>query len=150
MSVSASAVGPVVLLVEDNPADARLVAEALAERCPAAELRVAANADEALGHLAEVASGRARRPSLVLLDLNLPGRPGTEVLQVIRGHHDLAALPVVVLTSTVAPAEVGELDVLGADDVVRKPLGVDAFYNLIEGLCGKWLVGDAQPEAPRA
>lgn len=131
-----------VLLVEDNPADARLVEEVLGEVCPHAGLHVVSDAGQALRHVERVIASQEPRPHLILLDINLPGLPGTEVLGAIRAHEALAALPVVVLTSTSAPAELDRLGKLGADSVATKPLGVDAFYGLIEGLCRRWLIED--------
>jgi CheY-like chemotaxis protein len=90
-----------ILLVEDNPGDVALVERALRTWSTPAKLSVAASGEQAIDHLR-----RARSlPSLALLDLNLPGLGGYEVLAEIKRDPELRSLPVIVLSGSTDPAE---------------------------------------------
>ncbi|MCP2094539.1 two-component system, unclassified family, response regulator [Actinosynnema pretiosum] len=119
-----------VLLVEDDPGDALLVAEALVDR--PVELHVVRDGAEALEFL--LRSGRysqAPKPNLVLLDLNLPGLSGHEVLEQIKADPGLRSLPVVVFTSSAAEADLLASYRLRANAYVRKPLTADSFTEVV-------------------
>ncbi len=135
---------PRVLLVEDNPADARLVEEALAERFPQAVLELETSGDAALERLAGIHGG-GLPPDLILLDLNLPGRHGREVLQAVKQHPLTRAIPVVILSSTASAKETAELYDLHANLVATKPLDIEPFYDLVERICLNWI--PLQPKA---
>jgi two-component system, chemotaxis family, response regulator Rcp1 len=125
-----------ILLVEDNPGDARLVRLALAEALPSARLSVAADGEAALTRLREA----GEPPDLVLLDLNLPGLSGHEVLAAVRASEDpaLRRLPVVVLSSSRAEADVARSYELGASSHLAKPGDVDALFAQVETLARYW------------
>ena len=127
---------PCVLLVEDNPGDARLMRIAFAEALPGADLVVVGDGDAALGVLR---SGPA--PDLVLLDLNLPRMAGHEVLAALRasGDGDVSRVRVIMLTASGAPEEAARSRALGADGHVVKPAGVDDLFELVTGLGRDWL-----------
>jgi len=88
---------PRILLVDDNPGDARLVAEAFRAVAPAAVLSVAADGVEALQRLrCEGKYATAPAPDLILLDLRMPGKNGFEVLAEVKQDPHLRSIPVVV------------------------------------------------------
>ncbi len=119
-----------VLLVDDSPADARLVAEAL--RSDATELHVATDGREALAFLRrEEPYAAAPRPDLVLLDLRLPGADGKEVLAEVKRDPALRRTPVVVLSTSAAERDVRAAYDLQANAYVTKPLELDAYCEAV-------------------
>ena len=125
-----------ILLVEDNPGDAQLVRLALAEVLPSARLSVASDGEAALARLREA----GEPPDLLLVDLNLPGLSGHEVLAAVRSSDDAALrrLPVVVLSSSRAQSDVVASYELGASSHLAKPGDVDALFELVETLARYW------------
>lgn len=122
-----------VLLVEDSDADARLVELALGEvRVPTRVHRVADGAAAlAFLHRHGVFSS-APRPDLVLLDLNLPGIDGREVLRAIKADGVLRRIPVVVFTSSSDADDVRQAYDNHANCFVTKPANVDDFLRVID------------------
>src|SRR3954470_11722160 len=146
--VTAPQCGPVqrILLVEDNPGDAQLVRMAFAEALPSARVSVATDGEAALASLREEGP-----PDLLLLDLNLPRLSGHEVLESVRADDGLRRLPVVVLSSSQAEADVTRSYELGASSHVAKPGDVDALFALVETLARYWFGAVTLPggTAPR-
>jgi chemotaxis family two-component system response regulator Rcp1 len=124
-----------ILLAEDNPGDAQLVRIALTEALPSARLSVVGDGEAALSRLRE-----GDPPDLVLLDLNLPRLSGHEVLAAVRAADDptVRRLPIVVLTSSQAAADVERSYELGASSHVAKPPDVDALFSVIETIARYW------------
>ena len=122
-----------LLLVEDNPGDAQLVRMAFAEALASARVSVVTDGEAALARLREEGP-----PDLLLLDLNLPGLTGHEVLESIRTDAALRRLPVVVLSSSDAEADVTRSYELGANSHIAKPGDVDALFALAETLARYW------------
>lgn len=120
-----------ILLAEDNPADVYLIEEALREHGVPFELNVAEDGEQALLMLAD----HSTKPDLLLLDLNMPKRGGSEVLESLQG----SAMPVIVLTSSDSPADKVEALRLGAVHYIRKPTGLDDFLAI--GATIKRIVG---------
>jgi CheY-like chemotaxis protein len=135
-----------ILLVEDNPGDAQLVRMAFAEALPSARVSVVTDGEAALVRLRDEGP-----PDLLLLDLNLPRLSGHEVLQEIRADAALRRLPVVVLSSSEAEADVTRSYELGANSHVAKPGDVDALFALAETLARYWFGAVTLPggTAPR-
>jgi len=106
------------------------VREALEEHGVACELIVISDGDRAIRFVQEVDAHRAKCPDLVIIDLNLPKRPGRDVLQSIRQSVECRAATVVVLSSSDAPRDVAEALELGASKYMRKPLHLDEFLAL--------------------
>jgi CheY-like chemotaxis protein len=129
-----------VLVVEDNPPDARLIGELLRSGPLAKTVHIVGSGDEAVSFLRRRgAHANAPRPQLVVLDLNLPGCDGRDVLTEIKNDPELRAIPVVILTTSVAPTDVQIAYELYANAYVVKPVGLDAFANLILALEEFWL-----------
>jgi chemotaxis family two-component system response regulator Rcp1 len=129
-----------ILLVEDNPADVRLTIEALHEEGVTGRMHVARDGEEALAFLRREDPYRAApRPSMVLLDLNLPRMNGREVLEQLKRDADLGTIPVVVLTTSTARSDILRSYELHANSYVVKPLDLDEFQAAIRSIKGFWL-----------
>ncbi len=129
-----------ILLVEDNPADMRLVREAMNECATSAKLHWVADGDAALDYLHRRGVHTAAvPPDLVLLDLNLPGVSGKEVLCEIKRDPQLGSIPVVVLTSSAAREDVLDTYRAHGNAYMVKPTDFDAYVALVERIQTYWL-----------
>jgi CheY-like chemotaxis protein len=121
-----------VLLAEDDPADELITREAFQDNKIGNTLHVVRDGQEALDFLfRRGAHVDAVRPDLILLDLNLPKYDGREVLQLIKNDEDLAAIPVVVLTTSSAEEDILRSYRLHANAYVTKPVDLDQFIAAI-------------------
>ncbi len=130
-----------LMLIEDNPADMRLVQEALTESQLPVVLHWMRSGEQALARLRhEGGDGDegGSRPDLVLLDLNLPGLGGQEVLAAIKQDPALLSIPVVVLTSSSALADVLEAYRFHANAYMVKPDDFQAFLALVGQIHSYW------------
>ena len=129
-----------ILLVEDNPADVRLTQEALKEGKVRNNLFVARDGIEAIEYLRRVGKhANATRPDLVLLDLNLPRKDGREVLSDIKNDPELKSIPVVVLTTSSADADIFKSYNLHANCYITKPVDLDQFVKVVKSIDDFWL-----------
>lgn len=129
-----------VLLVEDNPADVDLIREQLEESRMLLTLRVAtdgARAEQYLRREGEFAD--APRPDLVMMDLNLPRRSGTEVLANMKASPDLRAIPVVILTSSDAEQDIVKSYTIGANCYITKPVTLEGLRRVVATVEDFWL-----------
>jgi CheY-like chemotaxis protein len=126
-----------ILVVEDNAADADLVADALDGAPSAPRLVIAASSSAAL----ELLSDRDPEalPSVVLLDLNLPGLGGLETLAQIKTDPALRRIPVVVLTTSKSQDEIDRCYELGAAAVLNKPLRLSEYRDMLGAFERFWL-----------
>lgn len=125
-----------ILLVEDSAADIELTLEALSDAKIANEVTVVRDGAAALQHLRLATGGR---PDLVILDLNLPRMTGHEVLAAIRTDEALRRIPVAVLTTSSAEADVARTYDLGANCFLTKPVDVDQFVRVVQSIDDFWL-----------
>jgi CheY-like chemotaxis protein len=130
-----------ILLAEDNPADQRLVAEALTIHELSHTLHIVEDGEEALRTVKIVGyTGQVRCPDLLILDLHLPRIDGLEVLREFRANENCANVPVLVFTSSISPAERSEAERLSGVQFVHKPTELDDFLavgGLIKSLVGR-------------
>jgi CheY-like chemotaxis protein len=133
MAAAAAAAAVIdVLLVDDDAADALMVEEAFESHEIPARLHVVVDGLEGLAFLRrEREYAGVPRPHLVLLDLNMPRMDGRETLTVIKNDPALSAIPVVVLTTSAAEADVLSSYQLHASAYVTKPIDLDAFTDVI-------------------
>lgn len=136
-----SAVRPIeILLVEDNPGDARLAWEAIREAKVSNNLRWVPDGVEALCYLRrEGKFAGAQRPDLILLDLNLPRKDGREVLAEIKNDESLKRIPVVVLTTSQAEEDILKAYHLNANCYISKPVDLEQFMKVINAIENFWL-----------
>ena len=129
-----------ILLVEDNPGDARLTREALRDGTVQNNLSVVDDGVEALAFLRrEGAYQESPRPDLILLDLNLPRKDGRQVLAEIKADPDLKMIPVVILTTSTAEEDVLNSYDLHANAYVKKPVDLSQFLRVVEAIEEFWL-----------
>ncbi len=129
-----------VLLVEDNPGDARLAREAFRDVNRAISLHLASDGMEAMAFLRREGEHQdAPRPDLILLDLNLPKMDGREVLALIKRDQGLKMIPTIVLSSSETDADVLISYQLQANCYLRKPAQWDAFDDLVRSINNFWL-----------
>ena len=129
-----------ILVVEDNRADVVLLKKAFEELAADHCLHVAINGDEALAFLyGRPPFADAPRPAIILLDLNLPGRDGREVLEEIKADETLRRIPVVVLTSSQSDVEVRQCYDLHANAFMTKAANFDELVELVRQITDYWL-----------
>ncbi len=129
-----------ILLVEDNPGDARLTREALKDGKILHTLEVVPDGIEAMAFLQQRGQyARAPRPDLILLDLNLPRKDGREVLAEIKADEVLKRIPVVVLTTSAAEVDILSSYDLHANCYIVKPVDLDQFLKVVQGVEDFWL-----------
>ena len=124
-----------ILLVEDNEADAFLITEALRQVDVQHPVEVVQDGEQALARL----RGDGIRPELVLLDLNLPRVDGREVLEQVKGDPALCDIPIIVMTTSSAAPDVAFAYANGANAYVRKPLGLDRLIEAAAAIRDFWL-----------
>lgn len=124
-----------ILLVDDSEADVRLTLEALREAKVRNKIHVAYDGESALERLR--ATG-LRRPDLILLDLNLPGLDGHEVLAEIRADAELAHIPVVILTTSHAEEDVLASYKLHCNCFITKPVDLNQFVRVVQAMEDFW------------
>ena len=128
-----------ILLVEDNPGDARLTREALAMSKVRNNLHLARDGEEALEFLRGSGPGAAHpHPDLILLDLNLPRRHGREVLEEIKGDPQLMHIPVVILTSSQAEEDILRSYQSHANCFITKPVDLEQLTKVVQGIEQFW------------
>ena len=119
-----------ILLIEDNIADVGLVREALMEHNVEADLVVISDGDYAIQFIDNLDGQAGECPDLVILDLNLPKRPGRDVLESIRKNSKCQEARVAILSSSDAAEDKADALKLGAHHYVRKPLRLAEFLDL--------------------
>lgn len=131
---------PRVLLMEDEPGDARLMQLAMQKNGYAADLHHASDVHEAFRFLRRQGEqfADAPRPDLILLDLKMPGQGGLEFLEAIKKDENLRAIPVVVITTSALEADVLSAYRLGAAGYVLKPADINEFIAAIHNLGQYW------------
>jgi len=139
-----------ILLVEDNPDDIELTRESLKMIKMALNLEVAMNGDEALRYLRKRDEYAEKpTPDLILLDLNLPGINGREVLAEIKNDEDLKMIPVVVLTTSTSDQDIVNAYNLHANCYITKPVDLDQFIKVVHTIRDFWFTVVKLPEKDR-
>jgi len=139
-----------ILHVEDDENDVMLQQCAFQAAGLTNPIQVAANGQAAIDYLTLAAFGHQPEthplPALVLLDLKLPVKSGFDVLQWIRQHSQLTALPVIVLTSSHAPSDIIRAYQLGASSFILKPLDHRDQIEMAKALKNWWFRFNLSPD----
>ena len=129
-----------ILLVEDNPGDARLTREAFADAIVSNNLSVVGDGEQAMAFLRRQGGyADAPRPDLILLDLNLPRKSGREVLEDVKNDPALLSIPIVVMTTSEAEGDILNSYYHHANAYVTKPVDLDRFIDVVSKIEGFWL-----------
>jgi CheY-like chemotaxis protein len=129
-----------ILLVEDNPGDARLAQEALKDSKVKNVLSIVDDGVKAMEFLNKQGDyPDAPTPDLILLDLNLPRKDGRQVLKEIKNDENLKRIPVVILTVSKAEEDVLRSYDLHANCYISKPIDLDQFLKVVKSIEDFWL-----------
>lgn len=129
-----------ILLLEDNPGDARLTKEALGESDIPVEVSLVENGVDAVAFLRrEGEHAGAARPDLILLDLGLPGMDGRQVLEEIKADEDLRRIPVALLTTSTAEQDILRSYSLYAHSYLNKPVDPRQVLSVVADIRNNWL-----------
>jgi two-component system, chemotaxis family, response regulator Rcp1 len=128
-----------ILVVEDNPGDARLLIEAFGEVNPNVEIHWARDGDEAVRVLKASEANPSERPiDLVMLDLKLPRMDGIDVLREVKSNSRLRSVPIVVLSSSMSDKDVETSYGLYANSYVVKPSDLDGLLKMVSTINEYW------------
>ena len=139
-----------ILLIEDSRADAKIIERALREGDVAHRLTVIPDGKHALDYLFRLrddAASTDREPDLILLDLNLPGMDGCQVLTRIKSDPFLRLIPVVILTTSDREEDIFQTYQAGANTYISKPDEYPRYRELVATLEHYWV--DTALKVPR-
>ena len=142
-----------ILLVEDSPEDYEATVRALRHAGLANPLLHCADGDDTLDLLHQrgfyAASENASPPGIILLDLNLPGTDGREVLEHIKSDDTLKMIPVIVLTTSADPRDIEGCYQAGANSYIQKPVNFTGLMEAIQRLKDFWFEVVVWPKGGR-
>jgi CheY-like chemotaxis protein len=123
-----------VLLVEDNAGEARLVAEAFKEMQSPHRLIHVSDGEAGLNYLS-----KSKSPAIILLDLNLPGVKGHEILAQIKTNPQLRCIPIVIFSNSQTEEDIRKSYDLAANCYVSKPRDLEDYLNAVKTIEEYWL-----------
>jgi CheY-like chemotaxis protein len=129
-----------ILLVEDNPGDIRLLQEAFKEGGLTCRLAITRDGEQAMAYLhKEGPYAESPRPSLILLDLNMPRMDGRELLAVIKSERMFSRIPVMILSTSTDQEDIQRAYDLHANCYLPKPSDLDSLVQLSKVIEKFWL-----------
>lgn len=129
-----------ILLIEDNAGDIELTQEAFQEAKIPNRIHVVRDGDEALEFLYRKGKYEdAVRPDIMLLDLNMPGKNGKEVLAIVKEDEYLKDIPIIIITSSEAEMDVAKSYALHVNAYIVKPVSLQQFLQVVEAVEMFWL-----------
>jgi CheY-like chemotaxis protein len=132
---------PLLLIVEDNDEDYETTLRVLRKSPVERQILRCTHGDDALDYLykrEKYADPGVKRPSVILLDLNLPGTDGREVLQTIKQHEALRSIPVVILSTSSNPLDIETSYQNGANSYLVKPVDFPSFVHSMQTFDNYW------------
>ena len=131
-----------ILIVEDSDDDYMATVRAFKKANLLNPVQRCTNGDQAMDYLLQrgefSGQDKAPRPSIILLDLNLPGTDGKEVLRIIKANPNLQKIPVIVLTTSNAERDIEQCYAAGANSYVQKPVDLVGFIQSVARLTDYW------------
>ena len=135
-----------ILLVEDSPSDANLIQISFKQAKIANNLHWVEDGETALDYLLQQGDyANTPRPDLIVLDLNLPGMDGQEVLTSVKSHPTLKRIPVIVLTTSEDEEDILKSYELNANCYITKPIDIQQFMRMVQLLEEFWLAAVQLP-----
>lgn len=135
-----------ILLVEDSPSDANLIRISFKQAKIANTLHWVEDGETALEYLLQQGDyGNTPRPDLIVLDLNLPGMDGQEVLTSVKSDPTLKRIPVIVLTTSEDEEDILKSYELNANCYITKPIDIQQFTRMVQLLEEFWLAAVQLP-----
>jgi CheY-like chemotaxis protein len=132
----------VILLADDDEEDRMLACDALAESGVSNAINCVTDGEDLMDYLRcqgkYAPPAEAPRPSLILLDLNMPKKDGREALREIKSDPNLRQIPVVVLTTSKAEVDIYSSYDSGASSYISKPVSFNGLIDLMKGLGRYW------------
>lgn len=137
---AASSSVPLIFVIEDNPADVRLVREGVDSIDTELRLEVINSGQQAADHLTTIeADSPEDHPDLILLDLNLPGKSGFDLLKMVRTETAFRDVPVVIVSSSENADDIDRAYELAANAYVTKPADPDDYIGMIDATVDFWI-----------
>jgi CheY-like chemotaxis protein len=129
-----------VLLVEDDPGDQKLIKTALMSQECRINLMITSSGETAMDYLKTTSENAVRypRPSLILLDLDMPGMGGKEFLKKVKADENLCSIPVVVVTTSDSESDIRECYTLHAAGYIQKAAVPEEFRDVLKRLTHYW------------
>jgi two-component system, chemotaxis family, response regulator Rcp1 len=128
-----------ILIVEDNPGDARLIKEVLNSNKIFTSLHIVKDGVEAMEFLRNEGKFRSvPKPDLIILDLNLPRKDGREVLSEIKSDMELKHIPIVIMTISQAEEDILKSYNLHANCYITKPIDLNQFIKVVKSIEDFW------------
>jgi CheY-like chemotaxis protein len=139
---------PLVFVVDDNPADRRIVIEALKQSLASVDIEEYSTGASVVQRIRSGLFNNLNRPDLIFLDLNMPGMDGHEVLSLLKRDEAYRAIPIVVLSGSVANADVNGAYSNHANCYLQKPSSLDGYLQAIGDCARLWLNVAVRPNIP--
>ena len=137
-----NAIAQQILLIEDSPEDYETTLRSFKKAGVANTFHHCQDGDEALNYLFHrglyTDPVSAPRPAVILLDLNMPGADGFEVLAQIKQDQGLKTIPVIVLTTSSDERDINNCYRAGANSYIQKPVDLSKFIEAIQRLSDYW------------
>ena len=124
-----------ILIVEDDDLDLRLLERAFSAEYSEAERLSYNNAHDALDHLLSCSHSF---PDIILLDLNMPGMSGEELLVILKTNKSLKTIPIIVLSTTDSPTEIHKCYMLNANAFITKPQSLSDYHRVVRSIREFW------------
>jgi len=135
-----------ILIIEDNPADAMLISEAFRQCKLPFDINVVGNGSDALKILYDLDKNDLKMPNIILMDLQMPGTDGVELLGTLKHDLRLKVIPVIVLTGSKDNKKLVKSYRAHANSVIQKPGSVSGMLDIANAIEGFWLKHALLPE----
>lgn len=132
-------VTPHILLVEDNEGDIILTTEAFRNGNFNVRISIVRNGQEALDFIAQPNDHRKTHiPDIILLDINLPGKSGYEVIEELKSSDIYKHIPIIILTTSSAPEDVEKAYHMRVNSYITKPININDFIDTVRIIENFW------------
>ena len=127
-----------ILVVEDDLGDQKLIKRVFTGMELPIDLKISEKAELAWEYLQQCKDGLHKTPDLILLDLNMPGMNGKELLSIIKNDHNLKRIPLVVFTTSNSIEDIKDCYQLYASGYITKPANLEELQDVAKSICNYW------------